>query len=271
MLINGKPGDRIACSDRGLQYGDGLFETLAVVQGRPCLWQRHMARLSRGESVLGLPPSDKQLLQQEALSLCKGQDQAVLKIILTRGSGGRGYAKPNPCAPRRLLSLHPWPDYPQTWYTEGLRLGVCKTRIGRNSQLAGLKHLNRLEQVLARSECQDALLDECLMMDERERVICGSQSNLFMVRGDNLYTPDLVYSGVAGVVRELVIELAEQLSIPLRITDLDIQSLLDADALFVTNSVMGLCPVSALNERRYDVEKIALVLCRRAQDACVAP
>ncbi|MEW8432045.1 MAG: aminodeoxychorismate lyase [gamma proteobacterium symbiont of Ctena orbiculata] len=270
MLINGKPDDRIAGSDRGLQYGDGLFETLAVNQGRPCLWRRHMARLGRGESVLGMPASDKQLLEQEALSLCEGRDQAVLKIILTRGSGGRGYARPSPCAPRRILSIHPWPDYPRTWYTDGLRLGICQTRIGLNSQLAGLKHLNRLEQVLARSECQEARLDECLMMDEGKRVICGSQSNFFMVRDDTLYTPDLTHSGITGVVRELVIELARQLSIPLLITDLDLQSLLDADALFVTNSVMGICPVAVLDKRRYDLERIPIELRRRAEQACMA-
>ncbi|MES9969917.1 MAG: aminodeoxychorismate lyase [Candidatus Thiodiazotropha sp.] len=270
MLINGKPGERIDCSDRGLQYGDGLFETLAVYQGRPAQWQRHITRLNYGESVLGLPATDKQLLKQEALSLCAGQDRAVLKIILTRGSGGRGYAIPTLCTPQRLLSLHPWPDYPQAWYSEGLRLGVCQTRIGRNSQLAGLKHLNRLEQVLARSECQDAQLDECLMLDEREQVICGSQSNLFMIREGILYTPDLSHSGIAGVVRELVIEIAEELSMPLQITELDVQSLLNADALFMTNSLMGFTPVAEFNKQRYDLDIIPLELRRRVERACMA-
>ncbi|MEW8507700.1 MAG: aminodeoxychorismate lyase [Candidatus Thiodiazotropha sp.] len=270
MLINGKPGDHIACSDRGLQYGDGLFETLAVNQGRPSQWQRHMARLSRGESVLALPPTDKQLLEEEALSLCTGQDRAVLKIVLTRGSGGRGYAKPASCTPQRLLSLHTWPDYPLSWYSEGIRIGICRTRIGRNSQLAGLKHLNRLEQVLARSECKDAQLDECLMLDERGQVICGSQSNLFSIRQGTLYTPDLSYSGIAGVVRELVIEFAGELSIPVQITDLDLQSLVDADALFLTNSVIGFCPVAEMNKRRYDFEKIPVELRRRVELACQA-
>ncbi|MEW8192893.1 MAG: aminodeoxychorismate lyase [Candidatus Thiodiazotropha sp.] len=268
MLINGKPGDLIPFSDRGLQYGDGLFETLAVSQGRPCLWQRHMARLSRGETALGFPPSNKQLLEKEVLALCAEHDLAVLKIILTRGSGGRGYTPPNPSSPRRIISLHPWPDYPQTWYSEGIHLEICRTRIGRNSQLAGHKHLNRLEQVLARSECQDASLAECLMMDERERVICGTQSNLFVLRGNTIYTPDLTHSGIAGVVRELVIEIAGQLSIPLVITDLDRDSLMNADAMFVTNSVMGLCPVAALDKRQFDLDNIPQELRNRVQDAC---
>jgi 4-amino-4-deoxychorismate lyase len=268
LLINGKPGDQVPFTDRGLQYGDGLFETLAVMQGSPCLWQRHMARLSRGETALGLPPCDKQLLEQEVLEICAEHDQVVLKIILTRGSGGRGYTPPSPCSPRRLVSIHPWPDYPQTWYTQGIHLEICHTRIGRNSQLAGYKHLNRLEQVLARRECQEASLVEGLMMDEREQVICGTQSNLFMLRDDTIYTPDLSFSGIAGVVRELVIEIAQQLSIPLVIADLDRNRLIHADAMFVTNSVMGFCPVASLETRQFDLDKIPHELRRRVHNAC---
>ncbi|MES9971704.1 MAG: aminodeoxychorismate lyase [Candidatus Thiodiazotropha sp.] len=268
MLVNGKPEDQIQLSDRGLQYGDGLFETVAVNLGQPCLWQRHMDRLARGEMALGLPPSDQQLLEQEAISLSAGHDRAVLKIILTRGSGGRGYASPSPTVTRRILTIHPWPDYLQRWHSEGIHLGICRTRIGRNRQLAGYKHLNRLEQVLARSECQEAGLDECLMMDEREQVICGTQSNLFVMQKNTIYTPDLTHSGIAGVVRELVIETARQLSIPLRVTDLDQHSLIDADALFMTNSVIGLCPVAMLGQRQYDQEYIPHELSRRVRAAC---
>jgi 4-amino-4-deoxychorismate lyase len=268
LLVNGKPDDQLPLSDRGLQYGDGLFETLAVKQGKPCLWQRHMDRLARGEMALGLPPSDKQQLQQEALALCEEHQQAVLKIILTRGSGGRGYAAPSSCKPRRILTIHPWPDYPRTRYSEGIHIGICRTRIGRNRQLAGHKHLNRLEQVLARSECQDASLDECLMMDEEGKVICGTQSNLFVLGEDAIYTPDLTHSGIAGVVRELVIETAQQLSIPLRVTDLDRASLSNADALFMTNSVMGVCPVARLEQRSYNLDGMPHELVQRVQEAC---
>lgn len=268
MLINGIPGDLIPVTDRGLQYGDGLFETLAVIQGRPCQWHRHMARLSRGEEALGFPPSDKLQIEQEALTLCAGHDQGVLKIILTRGGGGRGYAPPDPCDPRRILTLHPWPDYPRTWYSQGMDIGFCHTRIGRNSQLAGHKHLNRLEQVLARKGCQDASLAECLMMDERDKVVCGTQSNLFMLQGDTLYTPDLSHSGVAGIVRELVIEEAEQLSMPLVIGDLDRRQLMNADAIFLTNSLLGLCPVATLDRQPFDPHKIPYALRHRVELAC---
>jgi 4-amino-4-deoxychorismate lyase len=268
LLINGLAGELIPASDRGLQYGDGLFETLAVVQGRPCQWQRHMARLSRGELALGFPPSNKSQIEQEALALCNGHERGVLKIILTRGSGGRGYAPPIPCSPRRLITLHPWPDYPQTWYTQGIDLALCRSRIGRNRQLAGHKHLNRLEQVLGRKECQDASVVECLMMDEREKVICGTQSNLFMLQDDTLYTPDLTHSGITGVVRERVIEIAQQLSIPLVIADLDRERLMNADAMFITNSIIGLCPVATLDKKPFDLNRIPPTLRQRVESAC---
>ncbi|MCU7931346.1 MAG: aminodeoxychorismate lyase [Candidatus Thiodiazotropha sp. (ex Codakia rugifera)] len=256
MLINGIPGDQVPLSDRGLQYGDGLFETLAVINGQPGLWQRHMARLSRGEQVLGFPPSDKQLLKQEALSLCACHERAVLKIILTRGSGGRGYRPPLSTDPRRILTLHPWPEYPHEWFAKGIRLGICHTRVSLNRQLAGLKHLNRLEQVLARSEWQDPAIAESLMLDDRERVISGTQSNLFMIQGETILTPDLSQAGISGVVRELVIEQAEQLALPVQITDLVLDDFQQADALFVTNSLMGICPVAILDQRRFNIEKI---------------
>jgi 4-amino-4-deoxychorismate lyase len=268
LLINGTTDDLIPISDRGLQYGDGLFETMAVIQGKPCQWHRHMARLSRGEEMLGFPPSDKLQIKQAAFSLCSGHSQAVLKIILTRGSGGRGYAPPNPCSPRHFLTLHPWPDYPRAWYAKGIDIKTGRTRIGRNSQLAGYKHLNRLEQVLARKECQDRSLVECLMMDEEDRVICGAQSNLFMFQGDTLYTPDLTHSGIAGIVRELVIECAGQLSIPLVITDLNRDRLMNADAIFITNSLIGFCPVASLNRQPFDLDKIPVELRHRVEVAC---
>ncbi|MCU7871388.1 MAG: aminodeoxychorismate lyase [Candidatus Thiodiazotropha sp. (ex Lucinoma borealis)] len=256
MLINGIAGDQVPLSDRGLQYGDGLFETLAVINGQPGLWQHHIARLSRGEQVLGFPPSDKQLLKREALSLCAGHERAVLKIILTRGSGGRGYRPPASSHPRRILTLHPWPDYPNEWYAKGIRLSICHTRVSLNSQLAGLKHLNRLDQVLARSEWQDPTIAESLMLDDRDRVISGTQSNLFMIQGETILTPDLSQAGIAGVVRELVIEQAKQLSLPLRITDFVLDDVQQADALFVTNSLMGICPVAILDQYRFNIEKI---------------
>lgn len=257
MLLNGLPSDHISLSDRGLHYGDGLFETLAVVAGRPLLWERHMARLARGEAVLGLPATDRSRLLEEAESLCRGVGRGVLKIILTRGSGGRGYQPPEPCEPNRILSLHPWPELPEVWYRQGMRVRICDMRWSRNRRLAGLKHLNRLEQVLARREWTDPGIGEGLMLDEQGHVISGTRSNLFLLNPEGLVTPDLGFSGVAGVMRELVIETASRLALPLEVRSLGPQDLAGADALFVSNTVMGLCPVSWLAERRYAPEALS--------------
>jgi 4-amino-4-deoxychorismate lyase len=259
-LLNGQTADQVPISDRGLQYGDGLFETLAVVESRPRFWERHMARLARGENVLGMPFSDKSLLRQEADSLCGDCRRGVLKIIITRGSGGRGYRPPESPEPRRILSLHPWPDYPESWSREGIQLRLCETRWGCNRRLAGVKHLNRLEQVLARREWRDPQIAEGVMLDQEGRVISVTQGNLFLLRDNRLYTPELSRAGISGVMRLLVIEAAERLGIPVQIGDVSLEQLRQADALFVTNVLLGLCPVAALEGRSYTVDRIPFTL-----------
>jgi 4-amino-4-deoxychorismate lyase len=251
LLLNGIHNDQIPVTDRGLQYGDGLFETLAVVNGKPQAWHRHMARLARGEDALLLPRMDRSQLLREAESLCEGCERGVLKILITRGSGGRGYRPPVPCEPRRILSLHPWPEIPPAWYSEGMQLRVCDMRWGRNPRLAGLKHLNRLEQVLARQEWDDPRIAEGLMLDELDSVISGTQSNLFLLRSGRLLTPDLSCSGIAGTMRERVIESAVSLDLPVEITSLKLDDVMAADGLFMSNSLWGLCPVSRLLDKHY--------------------
>jgi 4-amino-4-deoxychorismate lyase len=267
LLLNGHPADQIPLSDRGLQYGDGLFETLAVIEGVPQFWERHMNRLVRGERVLGFTAVDTGLLRREADELCQSRVRGVLKIILTRGSGGRGYRPPEPCEPRRILSLHDWPDYPEQWYREGIALRVCRTRLSRNRLLAGIKHLNRLEQVLARREWDDPAIAEGLMLDERGSVISGSQSNLFLLEKGVLITPDLTHSGIAGIMREVVIACAERIGLSLRIERIDLERVKEADALFVTNSLLGLCPVAGMEMHAYDIERIPRALRQAVADA----
>ncbi|MEN8166350.1 MAG: aminodeoxychorismate lyase [Pseudomonadota bacterium] len=263
MLINGVPTHQIAATDRGLQYGDGLFETIAVVNGSPRLWERHMARLRLGEQRLGLPPEDKERLLREILSLLEDGQRGVIKIVLTRGQGGRGYRPPEQPRTSRIISLHDWPDYPAEWFSKGISLRICATRLGRNERLAGIKHLNRLEQVLARSEWQDDKIPEGLMLDERDCVIEATQSNLFLLRYGRLLTPDLSKCGVAGVVRELVLELAKDLGMQTVVSEITLDQVKSADALFLTSSLLGICPVAELEECRFNIQKIPSALSAR--------
>jgi len=262
MLINGIVTDLLPASDRGLQYGDGLFETIAVVDGEPQLWAAHMARLATGCEVLQLPPPENELLLQEVRQLCAKGKKTILKIIMTRGSGGRGYRFPENVAVTRLLSVHPWPDYPSTHYQHGITATVCDTRLASHSALAGIKHLNRLEQVLARNEWQGNDIHEGLMLDHHDNVIEGTMSNLFIIEGDTLITPYLNECGINGVMRETVLALAIRLNITTCIETVSLARLKAASACFVTNSIIGLWPLRALDDITYQPAKMTQDLIR---------
>ena len=261
-LINGEPGDRVSIQDRGFQYGDGLFETLAVSQGRPLWWERHMQRLFAGAARLGITPPGETVLREEAWRLCKDVDRAALKIVLTRGSSGRGYAIHQAMPPTRVISLSPWPDYPESHAMNGVDVRACRTMLSRNPRLAGIKHLNRLEQVLARAEWRDEYT-EGLMLDEGGLVIEATMSNLFLVHNGVLLTPDLSACGVEGIMRGLVLEKAEMLSLPSRVVTVTQDDVFRAEELFLTNSLFGLWPVKKLDwstpergSKEYPVGKI---------------
>jgi len=260
MLINGQLRDTIPVGDRGLQYGDGLFETLAVVAGRPCLWERHLARLAAGCRRLGITPLNRGRLAAEAQVLTAGQAHGVLKILVTRGSGGRGYRPPQGAEPTRVLSFHPMPDYPTDWWRSGVRVRLCQTRLGTNPGLAGIKHLNRLEQVLARAEWDAPEIAEGLMRDVDGRWVEGTRTNLFLVREDGLLTPALGRCGIAGVMRGLVLERARDRGLRTLEADVGAADLAGARGLFLTNSLIGIWPVRKLEGRRYDPDAFAPAL-----------
>lgn len=243
MLINGKPAEQIGAQDRGLHYGDGLFETIAVKNSVPLLWDRHMLRLNSGCSKLGIPQQDYPLLRAEAQHMCDGAEQAVLKIIITRGSAGRGYRAPINAVPTRIVARYSWPEWPQRFWQEGVRVRICETPLGINPLLAGIKHLNRLEQVLARSEWDDPDIPEGLMLDQTGSVIEATQSNLFIVKGGRLLTPDLSSSGVAGIMRACIIGIAAKLSIPCAVTRLALAEVQTAEESFLCNSLIGVWPI----------------------------
>ena len=270
-LIDGVPADRIPVADRGLQYGDGLFETIAVVDGTPCLFDRHLARLREGCVRLSIPPPPEDELAAEALGLSRGVDRAVLKLILTRGEGGRGYRPPDPSRPRRILRLAPWPAYPDAWRSTGVRVRYCRTRLGHQPLLAGLKHLNRLEQVLARAEWNDLDIAEGLMLDLDGRVVEGTQTNLFVLQDGQLLTPALDRCGVAGVVRGLVLEAAWVLGFRVVEAALTPERLAAADALFLTSSLAGVWPVRELAGLLVDPEQVPAELRAGVLEAAFRP
>ena len=212
-----------------------------------------MQRLQTGCERLGIQIPDADKLRQEAESLIGSQEKGVLKLVLTRGESQRGYAAPIDAHPNRIMYLSDWPDRPRARADAGLRLRFCTTRMAMNPSTAGIKHLNRLEQVLARNEWQDDSIFEGLMLDVQDKVVEGTMSNLFIEQGGSLLTPDLSQSGVAGVVRGLVLELATEMGEPVSENSLTANDLLNADACYITSSLLGVRRVGSLEQRRFDV------------------
>ncbi len=249
--INGVEQAHIGITDRGLQYGDGLFETLAAFDGH-CPWfEAHYQRLVAGCDRLAIPLPDKTILLQEVAQAAAGQQRAVIKIMLTSGSGGRGYARPDTLQPSRIVQCHSWPDYPDACWQEGVVLKSCQTRLGCNPALAGIKHLNRLEQVLARNEWSPGEAAEGLMCDLQGKVIEGTMSNLFLVRENALFTPNIDLCGVAGVMRRWVLDNASRLGFETKEVAVSIQDIQQADEVMLTNSLIGLWPVKTFETCHY--------------------
>ncbi|MFO8025383.1 aminodeoxychorismate lyase [Thiohalophilus sp.] len=250
--INGIDGRQIDISDRACQYGDGLFETLAVRNGQVEFLEAHLQRLAKGAASLGIPMPDAGLWRADIRTLLVGRQQGVLKLMLSRGPGGRGYLAPDDPVTSRIVMLHPWPVHPPEYVEQGVRVRLCQMRLAVQPQLAGIKHLNRLEQILARREWADPAIQEGVMFDNRDRVIEGTMSNLFWVKGSTLHTPDLSACGVQGIMRQQIINLAPALGLDVQIDHYSRQALDEADGLFLTNSVIGLWPVQQLEERLFD-------------------
>jgi len=248
MLVNGTSQTHIEISDRGLQYGDGLFETLTVNNGKPVFLTQHLNRLTKGCQRLHIPAPDLDTLRAEIKQLCQNVDKAVLKIIITRGSGGRGYRQPDDIQTTRVLSLHPFPNYPNSYAQQGITARFCTTRLGLNPTLAGMKHLNRLEQVLARAEWNDDTIQEGIMLDINNRVIEGTMSNLFYSKNNQLYTAELTQSGIAGIIRAMIISHESVIE-----HSYNQAELLAADELFVCNSVIGIWPIQQLANQTFSV------------------
>lgn len=248
MIINGVTTDFVNASDRGLMYGDGVFRTLLLQQGKLVLWSDHYKKLQQDCTSLGLACPTMTTLSTELDQLIAQQSDGVIRITITRGTGARGYAPPIQPQVTRILNLSPLPSYLTAYAISGVKVHLCNLRLAHQPRLAGVKHLNRLENVLAAAECQTAEcqpgeIAEGLLLDTADNLVEGTRSNLFLIKNGVLYTPDLSLCGVAGLQRERVMNWATQHDVECKITNLKIEDLLAADEVFLVNSVIGLWPV----------------------------
>ena len=248
MLVNGVPGNSISIRDRGLLYGDGVFRTLRAAQGKALHWPLHYLKLQHDCAKLGIACPDEALLCTELDQVLVQHPDGVLKLIVTRGEGARGYTPPAGEAPTRIWDFSPLPNCPPEWTTQGIKVRICNLRLSAQPDLAGVKHLNRLENVLAAAEWNNSEIAEGLLLDADGNVIEGTRSNLFLVSQGNLITPDLLRCGVAGIQRGRVMAWAQQHGVTLQVRDVGLEEALHADELFVVNSIIGLWPIRELEQ-----------------------
>jgi len=249
----------VSPQDRGFTYGDGVFETMAV-SGRLAIdLDLHLERLEFGLTRLGIRTDGLGELEREAMQLASTVTQAVLKIVVTRGINGRGYRTQRESAPTRVLSLHAFEPYPASFYREGITATLCRHRLPRHPALAGIKHLNRLDQVLARREWTDEY-QEGLMLDTEGAVIEGVMSNVFALKGKRLSTPDLTEAGVAGITRRKILDAAAGYGLEPDVSRMMLADLEDADSLLFCNSLIGLWPVRRLAAREFGIADAILEL-----------
>ena len=262
MWINGVEAGHISGDDRGLSYGDGLFETMRLQLGGIAHLDRHLARFRAGCERLQLRRVDLTQIAQDIAAVAATKREGVLKLIVTRGSGPRGYRPSGAEIPTRIITWQASRPGDGAAAAAGVRVRYCKTLVTENATLAGVKHLNRLDSVLARSEWADPEIAEGFMSDSRGCIAGGTMSNVFAVRDRVLLTPPIDRCGVRGIMRGLVLDAARAAGITALEQNLTSADLAAAGELFVTNAVLGIWPVRALEERNYPIGTMTRLLQR---------
>ena len=251
------PVRQLPVADRGLQYGDGLFETIAIRNGSPRLWSLHCARLAKGCKALAIRMPDEAQLSDgiaHALAASAISDAyCTVKVIVTAGPSQRGYGRSASASPTVLFGVFASLPLPASYYLEGVTATICRTRLATHSPTAGLKTLNRLEQVLARSELVEPGVFEGLTLDADDNVICGTMSNVFFIKEQSISTPPIDASGVAGVMREHVLNSMAATGRDVLVQNFSQSDLGHVDEVFVCNSQFGIVPVAACDNLHWGV------------------
>jgi 4-amino-4-deoxychorismate lyase len=249
LLVNGRAAREVSALERALHYGDGLFETIACIGGQPRLLRRHLRRLGAGCARIGIEALDLSAVAEEVRGLAAKVRRAVIKVLVSRGpTVARGYGVSGGEQPTRIVLRYPWPEDDPALALRGVRVRIAALRLGENPALAGLKHCNRLEQVLARREWNDPGISEALLFSSSGALVSGTMSNVFLVLDGRLLTPRVDLCGVAGVMRELVLATAAKAGIAALERRLERRDLSRARELFLTNALTGIRPVRELEE-----------------------
>lgn len=261
-IINGSLNGAISPLDRGLAYGDGVFRTIRVVNGMPTHWTMHYQALEENCSAIGIVCPGAELFMADFQQLFLSDETGVAKLMVTRGEGERGYAPPAITEPTRIMIKHSLPSYPETNFSDGVHLHICETRLAYQPKLAGIKHLNRLENVLARMEWSDPAIAEGLMLDASGNVIECVSANIFARFNETLVTPKLDQCGVAGITRQQILSQEAALNLKMSVETISLERLMAADEVIVCNSLFGAWQVRSIPNKKWPQQTLASNICK---------
>lgn len=252
--VNGIPQTHVSLGDRSFQYGDGCFTTILTKKGELVYWPEHVERLEACLKTLLIPFPDWQDVFEWTSNAVLQDDYAGVKIHISRGTGGRGYSPSGIDGPMVTISNFAFPAHYTLWQKNGVSLGVCETRLGIQPLLAGHKHNNRLEQILAKAEIEGTEFADAVTLNVQNHVIETTMANLFWVKDNNAYTPDLSLSGVAGVMRRKVLEFLHANGIRVEVGSFALPDVLKADEVWMCNSLLGVAPVTSITASNQKIE-----------------
>lgn len=251
-IVNGRLDAQVSPLDRGFSYGDGVFRTMRMTAGSVASWPIHYSKLVEDCNRIDIVCPSSDLLHADIQRLNDDEvADAVIKIVVTRGEGTRGYALPALAQPNRVVIKSAYPQYPASNFSQGVSLHLCQLRLGHQPQLAGIKHLNRLENILARMEWNSSAYADGVLQDIDGNIIECTAANLFIRSGKDLATPDLAMCGVAGITRQRILQLSEPLGLNVHIGRISMADMMSADEILICNSLYGAWQVIDFNQRQW--------------------
>ncbi|WWO98029.1 MAG: aminodeoxychorismate lyase [Candidatus Dasytiphilus stammeri] len=254
--INGQQQDYIPINDRAIQFGDGCFTTARIRNGNIDWLAAHLQRLHQGCQRLFITEVNWYKVEQEMKAVANTYKDGVLKVILTRGNGGHGYSVFNCTQPNRILYFSPWQNYYQRLHINGAKLILSQLRLTKNQVLAGIKHLNRLEQVLIRIQIDQNHADEALVLDTQGMIVECCSANIFWRKKIQVFTPCLNDVGIKGIMRHNIITLLYNSKYEVQEVQESMETLTDADEVIITNAVMPVLPVCQIGNCLYQSREL---------------
>lgn len=246
----------VSTLDRSFNYGDGFFTTMQVKAGQIQLWPLHLARLQQAAAQLHFASINWQQLSGQVQAAITEPAQ-VIKVLISRGEGGRGYSSLGANKPQIYISSSALPNY-QQWQQQGISLGVAQLKLAIQPALAGIKHTSRLEQVLIKQQLMQTPYDDLLVLDQQDFVCEVSAANIFFYQQQQWYTPSIERAGVNGVMRQHLMQCLAVKEVNWTLAQLD-----DVESMFICNALMEIVPVQRFLHRELDMSAVTTLMKRQ--------